>query len=182
MGEKVAGGKGPGAVPGTTLANVSTGAQTRGGRIGRRVVLGALTVFIAAALFHAFGADTSTSATTGDYEVTVDYPVIGRAGLPASVTVRVHGAVPLAAPVRISVQKTYLESFNVDHVSPSPGAETFSSGFLQLDYDAPQTPDFVVSLVGSWEPGSDFDATGDLLVTVGGRRIATIHLNTWLVL
>jgi hypothetical protein len=58
-------------------------AELRRERLGRRVVLGVLVVFLAAGAFEVFGSKTDqASATAAGYTLTVSYPSVTRPGLP----------------------------------------------------------------------------------------------------
>jgi hypothetical protein len=107
----------------STLGNVLSHSQTRGGRIGRRVVLVVLAVFCALALLQFFGRDTRHSVSGNGYTVTVDYSPTGRAGMSTNLTVHVAAASAITAPLAISVPETYLDDFSVDDVSQDAASD-----------------------------------------------------------
>lgn len=166
----------------STLENVLTIRQTTAGRIGRRVVLGVLSVFLVLALAQYFGSETSRTVSASGYQVTVEYSPAGRAGMPSALVVSVQADKPIAEPVVIAVSETYLDALSVDNVSPEAESENYTTGFLELNYNPPHEKEFEVHLRGSWESGNATGASGSVRVSIGTRVVATVPVDAWLVL
>lgn len=167
----------------STLKNVLSHKQTKAGRVGRRVVLGLLGLFIVVALLQFFDSDTSrTVSASGDgYNVTVNYSPTGRAGLASSLTIRVEGGQPITAPITIALSETYLDGFSVQDVSPEAASEGHADGLVELDYDPPNKQEFTVHLRGAWQSGNAASASGSVVVSVDGHVVAAVPLDSWLV-
>ncbi|PYI66423.1 hypothetical protein CVV68_14100 [Arthrobacter livingstonensis] len=146
------------------------------------MVLIVISAFILLALLQVFGSGTSKSVTANGMTVTVDYPRAARAGMPDSVVIHLRDGLPLGEPVTISIPEEYLDTFSVGDISPAAASESYSDGYLRLEYDPPNTAEFTLNLRGDWETGNDTGASGKVQVATGGHTIATIPLKTWLVL
>lgn len=166
----------------STLNNVLSHRQTKAGRIGRRMILSLLCLFIVLALLQFFDSEDSLTVSKSGYDVTVDYSPAGRAGMASSLTIQLESGQPITGPVTVALSETYLDVFSVQDVSPQAANEGYADGFVQLNYDPPNKEKFTVNIRGAWETGNAVSASGSVVVSVDGRVVATVPLDSWLVL
>lgn len=129
-------------------------ARQRRGRVGRRVFVVALVVFLALGALNVYGVRTETaSASGGGHEVTVTYASVTRPGLatPWSFEVRRPGGFPDG--LTVAVTSSYFDAFDENGFSPTPVEET-DNGERTIWQFAPTAGDtLAVSADARLEPG-----------------------------
>lgn len=146
-------------------------------RVGRRLFVVALTIFLALGAFGVYGVRTrDIEATGGGYELTVHYTSVTRPGLatPWAVEVRRPGGFGDEL-VEIAVTASYFDAFDENGLDPDP-AESLNDGERTIWRFEPTEGDtMAVSFDARIEPGvqltrvkgsvSVLDASGEDAVT-----------------
>lgn len=166
----------------STLADVVDSHRDLPGRIGRRVVLSLVAVFIVVALADVFGLTSRATSTSPGYTLTVTSPASIRAGMDARITVELHSEQKISAPITMEVEQDYLDAFSTYSTSPVPDGESSDGTSLVLDYDAPGETAFRLDIDGTASEDALVLARGEVRVYVDGKLVATTELKTWKVL
>jgi hypothetical protein len=166
--------------PGSTLDGVET---RPGGRVGiwsRRVLLGALAVFVGAGLLGLLGVRTATTSSSFDgYTLTLEHATVARAGLdvPFAVTVTHDGG--FAESITIAVTGNYFDIFETQGFNPEPSAQVRDADKLYLTFDAPEGDTFRFSYDAYIQPSSQQGRSGEVsLMTSTGYERITIPFRT----
>jgi hypothetical protein len=165
----------------STLDDVRDAAQNRRGRFVRRCALAALTLFVALGLAGFFGVRTATvSASSGGYELTVEYPRVARAGLDAlwRVTVRREGG--FDGPVTLTTSGDYFDIFEHQAFYPAPAEETADAGRVILTFSPPPGDTLVVAFDAYVQPASQRGRTATTAVFADGEDVVSVRYRTWL--
>jgi hypothetical protein len=168
-------------VPEASLADVD---ESPTGRAvwGRRLFITALFVLVGSGLAGFLGVRTSTStATEGDYELSLDYASVARAGLdvPWQVTVTRTGGYD--KELVLAVTGDYFDIYETQGFTPDPSAATRDADTLYLTFDAPQGEVFTVSYDAYIQPSSQRGNDGTVsVIGPGGEPMATVDFDTWL--
>ena len=165
----------------STLSDVRDAVENRRGRLGRRVAMAALTVFVALGLVGFFGVRTATvSAAGGGYELTVTYPRVARGGLDAlwRVTVRHEGG--FDGPVTLATSADWFDIFETQGFYPSASDETADAGRVVQTFTQPPGDTFVLTFDAYVQPASQRGRTATTAVVVGGRDVVSVRWRTWL--
>jgi hypothetical protein len=168
-------------VPESSLADVDEGPEAAAVWV-RRLFVTALLLLVVAALTGYLGVRTSTStATDGDYELTLEYADISRAGLdtPWQVTVTHEGGYD--QELILAVTSDYFDIFETQGFFPDPSAVTRDADTLYLTFDAPQGDVFTVSYDAYIQPSSQQGKGGSVsVIGADGQPMATVDFDTWL--
>ena len=128
--------------------------DVRRARLGRRVVIGLLILFLAAGALELFGSRTDqATAEASGYRLTVTYPSITRPGLPIRWEFEVDHAGGFDGPIRLATTFDYLHLFDISNLEPDATSATATGGDLIYDFDPPSGDVFRVSMDGNTEPG-----------------------------
>ena len=166
----------------STLADVVDADSDRAGRIGRRVVLSLVAIFVLTALADVFGLTTTSTDASAGHSLAVTSPASIRAGMDARITIELRSEKTISAPITVEVDQDYLDAFSTYSISPAPAGESSDGTSLSLDYDAPGEVAFRLDIDGTASEDSILLARGEVRVYVGGKLAATSKLKTWKVL
>jgi hypothetical protein len=165
----------------SSLADVDDGPVGRA-VWGRRLFLTALFLFVVAGLAGFLGVHTSSKTTSeGDYELTLEYAGIARAGLdvPWQVTVTHEGG--FDKELTLAVTGDYFDIFESQGFAPDPSGATRDAHTLYLTFDAPAGDVFTVGYDAYIQPSSQRGRDGSVSVLgPDGQPMATVDFDTWL--
>jgi hypothetical protein len=115
-------------------------------------------VFVGLGAAGVFGVRATTvEHAARAYDLSVRYPEVTRAGLPASITIRVRHDGGFNGPVVVAITSSYLGLFDEQGVRPEPNASTSEGDMLVWEFEAPDEGDtFTVSLDVIVETGRHF--------------------------
>ena len=166
----------------SSLADVDDGPVGRA-VWGRRVFLAALFLFVVAGLAGFLGVRTSSStATEGDYELTLEYAGIARAGLdvPWQVTVTREGG--FDKELILAVTGDYFDIFETQGFTPDPSASDQGCATRSTSRSTHREGDvFTVAYDAYIQPSSQRGKDGSVSVLgPDGQPMATVDFDTWL--
>jgi hypothetical protein len=148
-------------------------------RLGRRVIVGALVLFLAAGAFDLLGSRTAeASAEASGYRLTVIYPSITRPGLPIRWEFEVDHARGFDGPIRLATTFDYLHLFDISNFEPDATSATASGGDLIYEFDPPGGDSFRVSMDGNTEPGFHELPSATTTLYVDGRPVVAVTYST----
>ena len=168
-------------VPDSSLADVDQGPEAKA-VWGRRVFVAALLLLVVAGIAGFLGVrSASTTATDGDYELTLEYADIARAGIDVPWQVTVTRAGGYDQELILAVTGDYFDIFETQGFAPDPSAATRDADTLYLTFDAPQGEVFTVSYDAYIQPSSQQGRDGSVSVLgPEGQPTATVDFDTWL--
>ncbi|MDQ0096015.1 hypothetical protein [Paeniglutamicibacter psychrophenolicus] len=164
---------------GSTFFDVVDSGYDKGGRIGRRIILTLVALFVLASLANVFGMDTTSTGGSPGYELTVSAPRTSRAGMDGKITVTLHAAQKISGPITVKVEQDYLDAFTTYGISPAPDGESSDGHLLVLDYDASDEKTFRLDIDGTVSEDSDLRAHGNVQVYIDGDLVASTKLRLW---
>jgi hypothetical protein len=107
-------------------------------RLGRRLFLGAVGLFVMLGLFNFFGSRTATaSATANGYNLRVSFPAATRSSLPIKWEVVVTHPGGFSGPVRIAVPISYFNLFDFNNFYPLPDSTLNEGGLVIMAFPRP---------------------------------------------
>lgn len=163
----------------STLFDVVDLDQDRLGRIGRRIILAVVAVFVLVSLANIFGLETTSTSVSPGHEVTVTAPRTSRAGMDAKITVKLDTLKKISGPITIKLDQDYLEGFSAYAISPAPDSESSDGGLLVLDYAAPHENSFRLDIDGTVSEDSVLQVAGNLRVYVDNDLVTSTKLKLW---
>jgi hypothetical protein len=137
-----------------TLPNSRDAAASRRGRNLRRIGIGVLLLFVAAALIGLLGPRAATTtATAGGYEFTVRHGQITRPGVPVPLEITVRRDGGFDGPVTLSIDKDLLNRMDFNDWYPNPDGETSGPDRLEYEFAPPSGDVLHVMLDARTAPG-----------------------------
>jgi len=151
----------------------------RRARAARRVGIGVLVVIVAAGLTGFLGYRTGHVDAAGNgYELSLSYPLVGRAGVPIQWILHVHRAGGLPAKLDVATSNGYFDILDMNDVEPQPDATTERDGRVVWTFTTTGAPDLTISIDAFVANNAH---TGDSAVTSileGGRPVASVSYRT----
>lgn len=143
------------------------------------LLLAAIVLAGASGLLGPKGGEKTASA--GEYDLSVKYPAISRAGEPAPLHIRVESAGGFDGPIQIVLCDDFFDDLDFQSWYPTPSAETGDAAEIHYEFDPP--PDgqiFEVSLDARSAPGQ-FGEVEDCTVTVLEEdvEVVSVSFNSW---
>jgi hypothetical protein len=158
----------------TEPVDVSVG-ELRRERLGRRVVLGVLVVFLAAGAFEVFGSKTDQArATAAGYTLTVTYPSVTRPGLPIRWEFEVTHQDGFDQPIRLATTFDYLHLFDISNLEPDAASSTSTHTEVIYVFGPPPGDDFRVSMDGNAESGFHELPAATTTLIVDGQPVVSV--------
>jgi hypothetical protein len=153
--------------------------QIRRARLGRRVIIALLVLFLTAGALEAFGSRTDeATAEASGYRLTVVYPSITRPGLPIRWEFEVEHAGGFDGPIRLATTFDYLHLFDISNLEPDAASATASGGDVIYEFDPPDGDAFRASLDGNTEPGFHELPGATTTLYVDGRPVVAVTYST----
>jgi hypothetical protein len=153
--------------------------EARRARLGRRVVIALLVLFLAAGAFEVFGSRTDqASAEAAGYRLTVTYPSITRPGLPIRWDFEVDHAGGFDGPIGLATTFDYLHLFDVSNLEPDARSATADGGDVIYEIDPPSADSFRVSMDGNTEPGFHELPEATTTLYVDGEPVVAVTYST----
>jgi|RhiMethySRZTD1v2_1073278.scaffolds.fasta_scaffold1201430_2 hypothetical protein len=150
-------------------------------RLGRRVVLAVLVLFVLAGLFNLLGVRMATvNQEAGDYELSVRYPIIGRPGLGMSWQIEVTHQGGFEGPVELAVDSRYFAIFDENGLDPSPASETPAGDVVIWTFDQPEGDRLVVDFDARFTPTWSLTEEGRVELRDGDEVLAAVGFRTWM--
>jgi hypothetical protein len=150
-------------------------------RLGRRVVLVGLFLFVLAGLLNLLGVRMATvSQQAGDYELSVRYPIIGRPGLGMSWQIEVTHPGGFDGPVELAVDSRYFAIFDENGLDPSPESETPAGDDVIWTFEQPDGDRLVVDFDARFAPTWSLTEEGRVELRDGDEVLAAVGFRTWM--
>jgi len=149
----------------------------------RRATLTGLALFVGASALTLLGVRTSTtSAEGGGYHLSVEHPVIARAGLDAIWRVTVRRDSVLDKELELTVTGSYLDLFETQAFHPEPTEASRDGDTLHLTFTTtPGSDTFVVAYDAYIQPAAQRGRDGSVSVVVDGEPVVSVSFTTHLV-
>ncbi len=149
-------------------------------RLARRVIIGALCLFLLAAALGAFGVRTrSVTSTAGDYELTVEYATVTRPGLATPWAIEVVRPAGFDGPITLAASSAYLDMFDENGLDPDPSKATADGDFVHWEFDPPPADTLSVSFDARIEPARQWGRSGVVKLIVDDRVLTQVTFRTW---
>jgi hypothetical protein len=154
--------------------------QLERARLGRRIILTLLGLFLLAAALGAFGVRTRTvTSSGGGYELTVEYATVTRPGLATPWSVEVRHPRGFDGPVTIAVSASYLDMFDENGLDPDPSKATADASYVEWEFEPPRGDVLGVSFDARLEPARQWGRPGIVKLLVGDRAVTQVSFRTW---
>jgi hypothetical protein len=153
--------------------------RLRRARMGRRVLITILAVFVLLGLGTAFGARTRTaSASGGGFDLTVRYPAVTRPGLAIRWIITVHRAGGFDGPVDLGITSRYLDLFDFNNLDALPSGTKTDGALTVWTFDPPVGDTLVVAFDGRVEPAQQFGKSATVAVLAGNVPVVSVAYRT----
>jgi hypothetical protein len=167
---------------GSTLRDLRTATENRPARWGRRLAVAAMAVVVVAGATGWLGVRAWTvRADGGGYDLSVTYPLVARSGLDVPWILRLEHPGGFSGPVTIALTADYYDIFEFQGMHPEPSEERSDGEFVYLTFPAPDGDVLRVSLDPDVQPASQVGRDAVTKAIVGGRTVAQVDYETWLV-
>jgi hypothetical protein len=165
---------------GTTMPDLDAGLHSSSrGKWGRRVAVGVITTFVLAGAVGLMGVRTvTTAAQAGEIRAEVRHPGITRPGLAASWSLRISSPDGFDEPITVRQRSRYYNDFDFNGMEPAPASSTSDGGWIEWEWDAPPTTDFLVTVDARVEPGVQWPVTTETVVEAEGEELR-LEYETW---
>lgn len=167
--------------PTVDVARFQSIEQGRRGRLARRLVVGALAVFLLLGVFGVWGTRQAHRTASADgYEVRLSYPQVTRGGLPTSWAVdirRLDGrGLP---PVELTTTAVYFDAFDHNELAPTPDRFSQTDVARTWEYDATDDDELHVELDVRTQPNARWFHDATTTVVVEGVTVASFDYRTF---
>ncbi|MGE3664210.1 MAG: hypothetical protein AB7G09_23305 [Pseudonocardia sp.] len=148
----------------------------------RTVALAVMAVVVAAGAAGLLGVRSATgTATAQGYTLTVTHAAVARAGLDVPWRVEVRRPGGFSGPVTLAVTADYFDLYESQGLDPEPAAETSDGQRLYWTFDPPPGDVLAVDFDAYIQPSSQWGASGEVTLLVGGAPVVSTPFTTWLV-
>jgi hypothetical protein len=151
----------------------------RRSRLGRRIILGIVAVFILLGASSLLGAHTSTrEASGGGYDLKLVYPAVTRPGLAVRWILFVHRAGGFKGPVQVATTSTYFNLFDFNNLDPVPSKQTTSTDLSVWEFDPPVGETLRITFDGQLEPARQHGSEATTSVLEDDLPVVSIRYQT----
>jgi hypothetical protein len=166
----------------STLRDLRSMDEQRGGVVGRRLAIGLLALVVMAGATGWLGVRSWTARASGDgYDLSLTYPRVARAGLDVPWELRLEHAGGFDGPITIAVSADYFDIFEFQGMHPEPSDETADGDFVYLTFQPPDGDVFTTSLDTYVQPSSQIGRDAVAKAMIDDRTVAQVSFSTWLV-
>jgi hypothetical protein len=156
--------------------------QLKRERLGRRIIMSCLALFILVAATGALGVRTDTrSARGGGYELVVTYASVTRAGLATPWSVRVRREGGFEGAITVATSRAYFELFDENGLNPDPAAATTRGDLLVWEFDPPDGDTLSITYDARLGPSIQLGQTATTMVLSEGTPAVTVDYRTLVV-
>jgi len=144
-----------------------------------------LTAIMALGVADAFGVvdvygveSRRVSASGGGYDLEVQYGAISRPALatPFAITLTREGG--FDGPITLAVDRDYLKLWDENGLVPAPSAESTRGGWVEWEFDPPDSDTLSVYYDARIEPAAQSGASGSVAVLDGGVAVVQVDFET----
>jgi hypothetical protein len=165
----------------STLAGVRDAAGHGWKRRVRGGVVALLVVVVAAGATGWLGVRSATATDSGSgYRLSVEYPLVARAGLDVPWRVTVQSADGFAGQVTVAVTSDWFDLFETQGLSPAPASESSDATMTYLVLEPPPDGDVLTLDYDAYvQPAAQTGADARVELHVDGQRVAAVDYRTW---
>lgn len=147
----------------------------------RRTVIFLLVVVVALGATGWLGVRSATARDAGgDYALSVEYPLVARAGLDVPWTVTVTHPGGFDGDVTIAVTSDWFDLFESQGFSPEPSEETSDGAMSFFTLSPPAAGDTLTFDFDAYvQPAAQLGASAQVWLLVDGEQVAGIDYRTW---
>lgn len=148
-------------------------------RLGRRITLALLALFLLVGLSGSLGPKTATQTVRrGGYTLVLTYPAVTRPGLPIRWEYSITHPGGFDGQVSLATTFDYLHLFDLTNIEPEASAATSSGGEVVYRFAPPDGDVLRVSMDATAESGFHEIPQTTTRVIVGGTTVATVRFST----
>ena len=150
--------------------------------VARRLFLGGLSLVVVAGGAGVLGVHTSWASASGaGYDLSLQYPLVARAGLDTTWQVTVRRTGGFEGPVTLAVTAAYFDIYETQGFHPDVSSSTRDGSRLYLTFDAPPGDVLMVDFDAYVQPSSQRGRRATLSVVDGSHTEVSIPFRTWIV-
>ena len=154
--------------------------RLRRARLGRRIALGIVAVFVLCGAVGLFGIRTrTTTATGGGYSLTLSYPFTDRSDQPIHWVLLVRHPGGFSGPVDVGVTQSYLDLLDMNDIEPQPADARTEGSFTVWTFSPPQGSVLRISIDAQIALNAHFGAGATVAVFEGRSPVVQIPYRTW---
>jgi hypothetical protein len=167
------------ALPSTSPEEVGLD-RLRRARLGRRIALGFLTLFVALGAVGAFGIRTNTVRNAaGGYRLTVTYPFTNRAQMPVRLSAVVGHDGGFTEPIQVGLTAEYLNLLDLNDIEPQPSKAVSAGDLVVWTFDPPVGDTLAITVDAIVEANARLGAPARVVVFSGGVPVVNVSFRTW---
>jgi hypothetical protein len=117
-------------------------------------------------------------STGGGFVLEVEHPSITRPALASVFRIRVRRDGGFDEPVQIAVSRSYLESWDLNGIMPSPSGETSLEDWIVWEFDPPPGDELLLTYEARIEPGVQSNRLGKVAVLVEDEPVTEVDVET----
>jgi hypothetical protein len=165
----------------STLAGVRDAAGHGWKRWARGGVVALLAVVVAAGVTGWLGVRSATATDSGSgYRLSVEYPLVARAGLDVPWRITVESAAGFDGQVTVAVTSDWFELFESQGFSPAPASESSDATMTYLVLEPPPAGEILTLDFDAYvQPAAQTGAEAQVELHVDGQRVAAVDYRTW---
>lgn len=148
-------------------------------RLGRRLLLAIIAVFVLLGVTSVLGPHTSTRETSGGgYDLKVVYPSVTRPGLAVRWILFIHRTGGFEGPIQVATTGTYFNLFDFNGLDPVPSTSTTSEDLSIWEFDPPPGETLRITFDGRLEPARQHGSAATTSILEGGLPVVSISYRT----
>ncbi len=148
-------------------------------RLGRRILLVILALFVLLGASTLLGVHTSTlEASGGGYDLKLVYPAVARPGLAIRWILFVHRAGGFTGPVHVATTSTYFNLFDFNNLDPMPSTSTTSDAVSIWEFDPPVGDTLRITMDARLEPARQHGSVATTSILENDLPVVSIHYRT----
>jgi hypothetical protein len=165
----------------STLVDVREGGGHGWKRALRGSAIGLLVLVVAAGATGWLGVRSATVTDTGDgYALSVEYPLVARAGLDTPWSATVESETGFDGQVTVAVTTEWFSVFENQGLSPAPATEMSDATMTYFVLEPPPAGDTLTLTYDAYvQPAAQTGSAAEVWLIVDGRRVAAVDYRTW---
>jgi len=153
--------------------------KLRRARLGRRIAIAALVLFVLAGIAGVFGYRTGeVSATGGGYSMRLSYPSVGRPGMPIQWILHLHRDGGLPPTITIGTSIGYVDLLDLNGIAPGPDSETTTADQGLWTFTTPHADEMTISVDAFISTNAHRGVSAVTSVMQGGTPLVQVSYHT----
>jgi hypothetical protein len=151
----------------------------RRSRLGRRILLSLLAIFVLLGASSLLGSHTSTrEASGGGYSLKLVYPAVTRPGLAVRWILFVQRRGGFTGPIDVATTSTYFNLFDFNNLDPLPSKSTTSEDLSIWEFDPPVGDTLRITFDGRLEPARQHGSVATTSILQNDLPVVSIRYQT----